>query len=72
MKFDNFTEDEIAELTVWAIKMIKFWFVSALLYIAIFYHSTLAFWVLGSLVVLKATDYWLEVREKGIDDDKDN
>lgn len=68
----NYTKEEIEAITAWAIKMIKFWFVSALLYIAIFHHSTLAFWVLGSLVVLKATDYWLEAREKDIDDDKDN
>lgn len=70
MKFDNFTEEEIAELTTWAIKMMKFWGVSALLYITIFYGSTLTAWILGSLSVLKASDWWLGAKE--VDDDKNN
>jgi hypothetical protein len=56
MKFDNFTEEEIAELTAWAIKMVKFWGLSALLYIAIFCESTLALWILGSLAVMKGLE----------------
>lgn len=70
MKFDNFTEEEIAELTAWAIKMIKFWGVSALLYIAVICGYTLAWWILGSLAVLKASEWWLGAKE--VDDDKNN
>ena len=53
MKFDNYTKEEIEELTTWAILMVKFWGVSALLYITVFYGSTLTAWILGSILVLK-------------------
>jgi hypothetical protein len=33
--------------------MVKFWGISALLYITIFYGSTLTAWILGSILVLK-------------------
>jgi hypothetical protein len=49
----NYTKEEIEELTTWAIRMVKFWGVSALLYITIFYGSTLTAWILGSILVLK-------------------
>lgn len=66
----NYTKEEIEELTTWAIRMVKFWGVSALLYIAVICDSTLAWWILGSLVVLKASDWWLGAKE--VDDDKNN
>ncbi len=72
MKFDNFTKDEIEELTAWVLKMIKFWVMSGLLYIAVFYGSTLAIWIIGSLVVLYAADYWYGAKERDFEDDKDN
>jgi hypothetical protein len=49
----NYTKEEIEELATWAIRMVKFWGVSALLYITIFYGSTLTAWILGSILVLK-------------------
>jgi hypothetical protein len=52
----NYTEDEISQLTAWALRMIKFWGVIALLYIAIFCESTLALWILGSLAVMKGIE----------------
>ena len=50
MKFDA---DEINRFVDWLFKMAKFWGVSALLYITVFYGSTLAAWILGSILVLK-------------------
>jgi hypothetical protein len=49
----KYTEEEINELTTWTIRMVKFWGISALLYITIFYGSTLTAWILGSILVLK-------------------
>ena len=49
----NYTEEEIREIAKWAISMVKFWGVSALAYIAIFHESSLAMWILASLVVMK-------------------
>ena len=71
MNFENYTKEEIDELTSWAIRMVKFWGFSALLYIAVFYGSTLAMWIIGSLVVLKAVDFAKEQRVE-VSDDKDN
>jgi hypothetical protein len=71
MNFENYTKEEIEELTSWAIRMIEFWGFSALLYIAVFYGSTLAMWIIGSLVVLKAIDFAKEQRVE-VSDDKDN
>ena len=71
MNFENYTKEEIDELTSWAIRMVKFWGFSALLYIAVFYGSTLAMWIIGSLVVLKAVDFAKEQRME-VTDDKDN
>lgn len=71
MKFNNFTEEEIEELISWAIRMVKFWGFSALLYIAVFYGSTLAMWIIGSLVLLRAVDFAKEQRVE-VSDDKDN
>ena len=71
MNFENYTKEEIDELTSWAIRMVKFWGFSALLYIAVFYGSTLAMWIIGSLVVLKAVDFAKEQRME-VSDDKDN
>jgi hypothetical protein len=71
MNFENYTKEEIEELTSWAIRMIKFWGFSALLYVAVFYGSTLAMWIIGSLVVLKAIDFAKEQRVE-VSDDKDN
>ena len=66
----EYTEEEIKAITAWAVKMIKFWGVSALLYIAVICGSTLAWWILGSLAVLKASDWWFAY-EKDMNDDKD-
>jgi hypothetical protein len=44
------TQDEIDALAKWLIKMAKFWSISGLAYVTIFYQSTLAAWILGSLV----------------------
>jgi hypothetical protein len=52
--------------------MAKFWGVSALLYVTVFCGSTLAAWVLGSLAVLYAADYWYGAKERDFEDDKDN
>ena len=71
MNFENYTKEEIDELTSWAIRMVKFWGFSALMYIAVFYGSTLAMWIIGSLVVLKAIDFAKEQRVE-VSDDKDN
>ncbi|MBQ1760515.1 MAG: hypothetical protein IIZ94_12645 [Prevotella sp.] len=71
MNFENYTKEEIEELTSWAIRMVKFWGFSALMYIAVFYGSTLAMWIIGSLVVLKAIDFAKEQRVE-VSDDKDN
>ena len=71
MNFENYTKEEIEELTSWAIRMVKFWGFSALMYIAVFYGSTLAMWIIGSLVVLKAVDFAKEQRME-VTDDKDN
>ena len=67
----EYTEEEIKAITAWAIKMIKFWGVSALLYIAVVHGYTLAWWILGSLAVLKASDWWFAY-EKDMNDDKNN
>lgn len=71
MNFENYTKEEIDELTSWAIRMIKFWGFSALLYVAVFYGSTLAMWIIGSLVVLKAIDF-AKGQHVEVTDDKDN
>ena len=71
MNFEDYTKEEIDELTSWAIRMVKFWGFSALMYIAVFYGSTLAMWIIGSLVVLKAIDFAKEQRVE-VSDDKDN
>ena len=71
MNFENYTKEEIDELTSWAIRMVKFWGFSALLYIAVFYGSTLAMWIIGSLVVLKAIDF-AKGQHLEVSDDKDN
>lgn len=46
----------------WLIPMVKFWSISALAYVTVFYQSTLAGWVLGSLVVLYGWDKYKEHR----------
>jgi hypothetical protein len=61
----NYTEEEIREISKWVIRMVKFWGVSALGYVAIFYQSTLAMWILASLVVLK----FLTMEEKDTSND---
>lgn len=64
----NYTEEEINQLTTWAIRMVQFWGVSALLYITIFYGSTLTAWILGSIVVLKGIQKMNEVEDAGDED----
>jgi hypothetical protein len=69
MKFDT---DEINRFVDWLFKMAKFWSFSALLYFAVINGSTVAWWVIGSLVVLYAADYWYGAKERDFEDDKDN
>ena len=66
----KYTNEEIEAITTWVISMIKFWGISSLLYIAVIHGYTLAWWILGSLAVLKASDWWLGAKE--VDDDKNN
>lgn len=55
-----FSEEEMDSLIDWTIRMAKFWSISALGYMTVFYQSTLAGWVLGSLVVLYGWDKYME------------
>lgn len=66
----NYTEEEIKAITAGIIRLAKFWGVSALLYIAVFYNSTLAFWILGSLVVWKANEYLMEGKKSNDTDNR--
>ena len=58
--WEKFTEEEQDKLIEWCLKMGYFWLISCLLYVTIFYKSTIAAWILGSLAVLKAWDMWQE------------
>jgi hypothetical protein len=59
-----FSEDEMDSLIDWVIRMAKFWSISGLAYVTIFYQSTLAGWVLGSLVALYAWDKYVEKKNE--------
>ena len=65
MKYDA---DEINKFIDWAFKMVGFWSVSALLYFAVINGSTVAWWIIGSLCVLKAMD-WYKMKEKDFNDE---
>lgn len=58
--WEKFTEEEQDALIVWVSKMVQFWIISGLAYVAIFYQSTLAAWILGSIVVLEVWDWYKE------------
>ena len=62
--WEKFTEEEQDTLIEWCLKMGYFWLISCLLYVTIFYKSTIAAWILGSLAVLKAWDMWQEKRNE--------
>ena len=62
--FEKWTEEEWDALIEWCLKMGYFWLISCLLYVTIFYKSTIAAWVLGSLTVLKAYDMWREKQDE--------
>ena len=58
--WEKFTEEEQDTLIEWCLRMGYFWLISFLLYVTIFYKSTIAAWILGSLAVSKAWDMWQE------------
>lgn len=58
------SQDEIDAMAKWLIKMAKFWSISGLAYVTIFYQSTLAGWVLSSLVGLYAWDKYMEKKHE--------
>jgi len=49
-------------------KQIVFWSISALLYFAVIHESIVAWWIIGSLVVMKVYSAW----KKDFGNDKDN
>lgn len=49
-------------------KQIVFWSISALLYFAVIHESIVAWWIIGSLVVMKVYSVW----KKDFGNDKDN
>lgn len=49
-------------------KQIVFWSISALLYFAVIRESIVAWWIIGSLVVMKVYSVW----KKDFNNDKDN
>ena len=59
-----FSEDEMDSLIDWVIRMAKFWSISALGYATLIYQSTLAAWVLGSVVVLYAWGKYMEKKHE--------
>ena len=54
------SQDEIDAIAKWLIKMAKFWSISGLCYITIFYGNTITAWILGSLVGMKVWDWYKE------------
>lgn len=67
----KYTNEEIEAITTWAISMIKFWGISSLLYIAVIHDYTLAWWIIGSLCVQEAMN-WYKAKEKESENDKNN
>jgi hypothetical protein len=65
MNDKNFEKDELAEKIA---KLIIFWSISALLYFAVIHESIVAWWIIGSLVVMKVYSVW----KRDFDNDKDN
>jgi hypothetical protein len=61
----DLTKDELVERIA---RLIVFWSISALLYFAVIHESIVAWWILGSLVVMKVYSIW----KKDFDNDKDN
>jgi hypothetical protein len=60
--FEKFTEEEWDNLIDWLLRMAKFWSISGLAYVTIFYRSTLAAWILVSLMVLFVWDMYKETK----------
>lgn len=61
----DLTKDELVEKIA---RLIIFWSISALLYFAVIHESIVAWWIIGSLVVMKVYSVW----KKDFDNDKDN
>lgn len=61
----DLTKDELVERIA---KLIVFWSISALLYFAVIHESIVAWWIIGSLVVMKVYSIW----KRDFDNDKDN
>ena len=61
----DLTKDELVERIA---RLIIFWSISALLYFAVIHESIVAWWIIGSLVVMKVYSIW----KRDFDNDKDN
>jgi hypothetical protein len=61
--FEKFTEEEWDNLIEWLLRMAKFWSISGLAYVTIFYQSTLAAWILGSLVGMFVWEKRKEIKQ---------
>jgi len=61
-------KDKIAECGA---RLIVFWSISALLYFAVIHNSTVAWWIIGSLCVQEAMN-WYKAKEKESENDKNN
>lgn len=61
----DLTKDELVERIA---RLIVFWSISALLYFAVIHESIVAWWIIGSLVVMKVYSIW----KRDFDNDKDN
>lgn len=61
----DLTKDEFVERIA---RLIVFWSISALLYFAVIHESIVAWWIIGSLVVMKVYSVW----KRDFDNDKDN
>jgi len=61
----DLTKDELVEKIA---RLIVFWSISALLYFAVIHESIVAWWIIGSLVVMKVYSVW----KRDFDNDKDN
>jgi len=64
-------ESDKEKFAEWVAKMIVFWSISALLYFAVIHNSTVAWWIIGSLCVMKVMD-WYKGKEKESENDKNN
>lgn len=61
----DLTKDELVERIA---RLIIFWSISALLYFAVIHESIVAWWIIGSLVVMKVYSVW----KRDFGNDKNN